>query len=154
MSITYGDSSALAKLYLQEIGSSWMRALAQPTPSHLLHTSELAALEVTSAIVRRARGGTITSAAANRALATLRRDWTAVFTVVSLTTAHIAEATRLVQQHGLRGYDAIHLAAALFLHRQRQAQGVPLLVFVSADQEQLRAAQAEGLATDDPNLHP
>lgn len=60
----------------------------------------------------------------------------------------------LAQQHGLRGYDATHLAAALAIHDIRRALGLSALLFVSADAAQLQAAAAEGLATDDPNQHP
>ena len=60
----------------------------------------------------------------------------------------------LAERHGLRGYDAVYLAAALAIERQRQAAGLPALIFLSADQEQLAAAHAEGLPTDDPHQHP
>jgi hypothetical protein len=60
----------------------------------------------------------------------------------------------LAERHGLRGYDAVHLAAAVFVRRDRQAHAPPPITFVSADREQCSAAAAEGLLTDNPNLHP
>ena len=60
----------------------------------------------------------------------------------------------LAEAHGLRGYDAVHVAAAARLERQQQARGLAPIVFVSADHDQLRAAAAEGLTVDDPNQHP
>lgn len=53
-----------------------------------------------------------------------------------------------------RGYDAVHLGASLDLHDARRARGLPLLTFVSADNDQRAAAAAEGLPTEDPNAYP
>ncbi len=41
----------------------------------------------------------------------------------------------LAEKHGLRGYDSVHLAAALFLQEMRQTMHLSALTFVSADQE-------------------
>jgi predicted nucleic acid-binding protein len=60
----------------------------------------------------------------------------------------------LAEEHGLRGYDAVHLAAALELQDRRRAMQLPLLTFVSADDDQLRAAAAEGCPKENPNWHP
>jgi hypothetical protein len=59
----------------------------------------------------------------------------------------------LVEQHGLRGYDSVHLAVALDLQADRQARQLPPLTFVSADIEQLRVAAALGLQTENPDQH-
>ena len=53
--------------------------------------------------------------------------------------------------HGLRGYDAVHLAAALTVEDTRRAIGLPALIFVSADDNQRQAALAEGLLIENPN---
>jgi len=53
----------------------------------------------------------------------------------------------------LRGYDAVHLACALFLQDTLLNHNLPAPVLLSADQDLSTAAQAEGLTTDDPNLH-
>ena len=63
------------------------------------------------------------------------------------------QAMRLADHHRLRGYDAIHLAAALLVRDALRAQGITELTFVTADLEQATAARAEGLFTDDPNTH-
>ncbi len=59
----------------------------------------------------------------------------------------------LAEKYGLRGYDAVHIAAAIELQDIRRNLQLPALTFVSADIEQLQAAQAEGFATEDPNTH-
>ena len=60
----------------------------------------------------------------------------------------------LAEQHGLRGYDAVQLAAALGLHAVRHMGGLPPMTFVSADSDLNTAAQTEGLIVDDPIAHP
>jgi uncharacterized protein len=60
----------------------------------------------------------------------------------------------LTQQYGLRGYDAVQLAAALVANDDLVANGNTPLMFVSADSDLLLAAHAEGLATDNPLAHP
>ena len=41
----------------------------------------------------------------------------------------------MAERHALRGYDAVHLAAAIAVRNLREAGGLPEIVFVSADQE-------------------
>jgi hypothetical protein len=50
--------------------------------------------------------------------------------------------------------DAVQLAAGLDISQQSIAAGRGPVTFVSADAELNRAASAEGLVVDDPNLHP
>jgi hypothetical protein len=51
--------------------------------------------------------------------------------------------------HNFNATDALHLQCALEIHSRLQPQGDRLL-FCSADQRLLRAAQTEGLATFNP----
>jgi hypothetical protein len=60
----------------------------------------------------------------------------------------------LAEKHGLRGYDAMQLAASLEVHVRYVAAGLPAVTCVSADTELNAAAIAEGLPIDDPNAHP
>ena len=71
-----------------------------------------------------------------------------------MNTPLLDQAMLLVAIHPLRAYDALQLAGALFLHDQRLADGLAAPVFICADQVLSQAAVAEGLSTDDPNLHP
>ena len=63
-------------------------------------------------------------------------------------------AIELTRRQKLRGYDAVHLACALFLQETLLSHHLSGLVLLSADQELSAAARAEGLITDDPNEHP
>jgi uncharacterized protein len=60
----------------------------------------------------------------------------------------------LAEINGLRGYDAVQLAASLELHRQRHAAGLSRITLISADHELNAAGIANGLLVDDPNAHP
>ncbi len=106
-----------------------------------------------AALFRKVRTGTLTRLVAERTAHNFRQTWVQQYDIVMVTQAHIEQAMILVEQHGLRGYDSVHLAVALELQVDRQANQLPPLTFLSADIEQLRVAAAPGLPTDDPNMH-
>ncbi len=58
-------------------------------------------------------------------------------------------ALRLIDHYPLRAYDAVQLAGCLIL---RAAAGADSPVFLTADLEQLHAAEAEGLVALNPTL--
>ena len=62
-------------------------------------------------------------------------------------------AMTMARAHGLRGYDAVQLAAALYANGRRVARKLAPLVFVTADTSLLAAGATEGLTTEDPNTH-
>ncbi len=62
-------------------------------------------------------------------------------------------AMLLAKVHGLRGYDAVQLAAALTANDERLSVGAKALTLISADTALNAAASLEGLAIDDPNHH-
>jgi predicted nucleic acid-binding protein len=62
-------------------------------------------------------------------------------------------AIDLTRRHKLRGYDAVQLASALTANSALMAEGFSGLVFVSADDDLLVAANAESLAVENPNSH-
>ena len=64
------------------------------------------------------------------------------------------QAVRLTQLYRLRGYDAVQLSTALDTNTVITAAELPALTFVAADNDLLDAAEAEGLAIENPNLHP
>jgi predicted nucleic acid-binding protein len=62
-------------------------------------------------------------------------------------------ATKLVASHPLRTLDAVHLATSLLAGRFLDSLDLGPVVFVSADDRLLEAADAEGLRTENPNGH-
>ncbi len=73
---------------------------------------------------------------------------------IRITNTLRERAEDLLENHQLRAADAIQLASALDAHYRLRLIGLPAPIFVCADQRLLAAAIAEGLQTDDPNLHP
>jgi predicted nucleic acid-binding protein len=70
----------------------------------------------------------------------LDADWPSFF-VLNVTAGTARSASDLAEKHGLRGFDALHLASAIEL----RAAGVADLRFSSANDRLRAAAQAEGL---------
>jgi len=133
----YFDASALARRYVRETGSPTVRRLLG---SGTAGTSRLTEVEVSSAIVRRAREGAFTMEERDRMLAALQHDVPAL-AMVELTPEITADARTLLVRHPLRTGDAVQLASGLYLQRQL-ARPVP---FVAYDRRLVLAARAEGL---------
>jgi predicted nucleic acid-binding protein len=150
----YLDTSALVKRYVIEAGSAWVHQVADPSRRNGLYTSRLTAVELTAAVVRRARGAGIPSADLQATLAAFRGDWSTEYRVVEVTVALVDRAVALAEQFAVRGYDAMHVATALAVNDVMLAQGQPALIFVSAEREQTAAATAAGLASIDPTTTP
>lgn len=74
------------------------------------------------------------------------------YVILPITNPIIDLASHLVLKHVLRGYDAIQLATALDYVKTLGGRGSQFC-FLTADGQLYRAAQAEGLATDNPNHH-
>ncbi len=149
MAAYFLDSSTVVKRYAQEIGTPWVQALAAPAAGHLLVVVRITLAETVAAVTRKERGGYITPQAAATALADFQLDFARQYAIVEVSAALVAQAASLARKHGLRGYDAVQVAAALETHAR-----IPSLTMLSADADVNAAAQAEGLAVDDPNSHP
>jgi predicted nucleic acid-binding protein len=106
-----------------------------------------------AALFRKARTGEVSPDEARRSADNFRTDWQQQYQVVEVTALVADMAMELAEKHGLRGYDAVHLAAALALQQMREAMELPSLSFVSADVRQRETAAAEGFAVEDPNQH-
>jgi uncharacterized protein len=64
----YVDSSGLVKRYVREGGTGWVRRLTRRNPSTVIYIARITAVEVTSAVARRRKGKTLTSAKASSSL--------------------------------------------------------------------------------------
>jgi len=73
-------------------------------------------------------------------------------TAILSEIAIVDEAADLAQVRPLKGYDAMHMATGLQAARDLADQEI-VLVFVSGDDQMLRAAEAEVLMTDNPFSH-
>lgn len=153
MAVYFFDSSALVKRYAYETGSEWVLALTELTASHSLYIARITAVEVVSAVTRRQRGGSVSETDAATAMADFRHDLSHQYRVVEMTPTVITRAMQLAETHGLRGYDAVQLAAALIVQKMRETLGLSALELVSADRDLNDAALTEDLTVDNPNSH-
>jgi predicted nucleic acid-binding protein len=154
MTTYYLDTSALIKRYVGETGSPWLRVLLDAPTRPAVLLVHLVIVEVTSALMRRVREGTLTHAEYTQAQNAFRADCLRQYELVAAIDEVIDEANRLLETYLLRAYDALHLAAAVVSNRQLLANNLASLVFISADDRLNQAASAEGLAVDNPNSHP
>jgi predicted nucleic acid-binding protein len=154
MHIYYLDASAFAKHYLIEPGSRWINELLQRTTSDRFVSSELATVEVVSAIARAEREKRIGVSLRNSLAAHSLEEARRVAGLVGLSQQILGHASQLVLRYPLRAYDAAHLATALRILGESLLLGLPAPIFVSADENLLAAARAEGLVAENPNEHP
>jgi predicted nucleic acid-binding protein len=137
---TFADSSALVKLYADEVGAEMVRKLSP------LMVSQLARVEVPAALWRKHRIGELSMADVSLLIAAFEADYfgteqePALFLVIAATARILDDAAQLAGIHGLRAYDAVQLASACSSLRE-----VPEGVFFAAfDQALLAAAAREG----------
>ena len=102
MATYFFDSSRLVKSYVSETGSSWVRSVTNPAAANDVYVVRVTEVEITSAIVRRRRSGTLTTAEANAALIKFRQDLRKQFQVIEIDAALLVAAVRAVEVHGLR----------------------------------------------------
>ncbi len=151
MTAYYMDTSALIKRYVDEVGSGWLRATLDARPPPSIIVVHLTIVEVTSALTRRAREGTLTLTDYAQVQNAFRADCLNDYEIVTAIGDIIDRANHLLEQHPLRAYDAVHLATAVIANHQLLANNLVPLIFLSADDRLNRAATAEGLAVDNPN---
>jgi len=149
LALYYLETSALVKLYVREPGTERMLDLASKAAGNQLVVLSLAQVEIRSALRRRERAGEIKSAIADQLLTSFQRHAEGRFLTQVLTDALLDGASALVDRHALRAYDAIQLAGFFSL---RTTIGSNPPVFVCADHELLRAAEAEAAPVLDPSL--
>jgi predicted nucleic acid-binding protein len=149
----YLDTSALIKRYVIETGSGWIRELAVPTNNNLLATCRVTGVEVACALSRRQREASLSPTDYTNALQAFRYDMLTQYRLVEVDAALVDLAITLAKRHPLRAYDVMQLASAMLVSQVLLDASLPPLIFLSADDRLLNAAQAEGLAVDNPNLH-
>lgn len=150
MTVYFLDSSALIKRYVTETGSAWVQSLAIPAAGHTLIVARLTWVEVCSAFARLQRERALSGTDVNTAVRAFQYDWETQYQVVELDASVATSAGQLLFKHPLRAYDSVQLASALkLLPTFRQTTAVTY-TFVAADNRLLRAADAEGLHTENP----
>ncbi len=136
--LTYVDTATLLKLIIDKDGSE--RALTIWVAADAVASVSLVAVEAHAALAAAKRIGRLTGAQRRSAVAeveTLVGD----LHLVPVTDELVASASVIAEDERLRGYDAVHLAAALVIEAT---------VFTSADAALCAAAARRGLHVADP----
>lgn len=136
--ITYVDTSTLLKLLVEEEGSD--RAELVWDTADTLASVSLVVVEARAALAAATRGERLTTQQHKQAkdeLSALTGD----LHLAAVTDDLIALAANLAESEGLRGYDAVHLAAAVHLGAS---------VLTSADEALCDAAGRNGMHVANP----
>jgi len=136
--IAYFDTSALIKLVIDEEGSERAALVWDATDRPV--SVALITVEGRAALASAHRSRRLTNAGYRRA----RDEYLALLTgvaTVKVTAELIDHAGELAEREGLRGYDAVHLAAALRVSAD---------VLCSSDAAMCSAASHLGLAVANP----
>lgn len=154
MAVYFLDSSALVKRYIRETGSAWVLELFNPALNNEIFIAAIAKVEIVAAIARRSRNGSISAGDTIAISDQLRKDSRQDYQVIEITESIINSGMALAEIYGLRGYDAIQLAAGRAVNTLCLASGLPCITFVSADNELNIAVISEGLLMENPNHYP
>lgn len=136
--MTYLDTSALIKRFVNEKGSALVQSIVQR--SGPIATAKIAYAEIFAGLSRKLREGAILKSQYALACRQFESDWQA-YIRIDLRDEILLAARNLIQRHPLRAYDAVHLASALSLRTELDVE----LIFAAADRRLLRAAEAERL---------
>ena len=139
--IIYVDTSTLIKLIVEEAGSDRAELIWQTADS--LASARLIVVEAHAALAAAARSQRLSAdqfEASKMELAAFVGD----LHLVEVTEELVDDAAELAEVEALRGYDAVHLATALF---------VGATVLTSADDALCDAAGRRGMHVANP-LHP
>jgi hypothetical protein len=140
------ESTAFAKLFVQEQGTEALITLMEAVEDNRKLISASTPLEVYAAIRRRERTGDISQEDASAALDILRLE-AARMVQEPLNPAVLEAARQLLDRTTLRWPDTLQLAAALVARDMLQNTEI---IFVSASPQLLEAAKSEGFHTLDP----
>jgi uncharacterized protein len=136
------DTSALIKLYHQEDGTEVVDELMDQDES-LIVISDLAVVEMVSALAKKVRTQEITVDVFNAAVDAFEKD-VANFESYPLSHQILQDASQLLKDKGLvdglRTLDALQLATALFAH-----QWQPLDLFVASDKRLVAVVKKDSL---------
>ncbi|MGC1423120.1 MAG: type II toxin-antitoxin system VapC family toxin [Terracidiphilus sp.] len=146
MSCYFLDSTAFAKLFVQEPGTNALIRLMETVEDNRKLIAASTPLEVYAAIRRRERAGDISAADASAAFEILRIE-AARMVQEPLNPAVLEAARQLLDRTKLRWPETLQLGAALVAREMFRGTEI---IFVSASLMLLEAARAEGFQALDP----
>jgi predicted nucleic acid-binding protein len=143
----YLDASALVKRYIAETGTQEVAHLF--TGPTIIGTSLITQAEVAAALGKAARVGLLLRDEAFVALQVFRTQWPSLVRL-QVSESTVSHAGTLAWEHGLRGFDAVHLSAALSWQENIRAP----VTFATFDRQLWQAAKAAGLEAWPRDLAP
>lgn len=139
--IVYCDTSALVKRYVREAGSESVLDLWEQ--ASWIVTSTVAYTEALSVFFRKCQELPQERRKGMRPVYEwFKTDWNALIRV-DVTAALHDTIDRVLEQHALRGFDAIHLASALVVREKVPSR----FVFACFDHKLIQAAKMFGFET-------
>jgi hypothetical protein len=139
--IAYFDTSALVPLLVAEPSSAACRRLWDDADDVV--SARPAYVEAAAALSQARRLGRLTSRRQHAALRALDELWSQT-QIAEVDQLLVERATRVADQFALRGYDAVHCAAAVLVNDET-------LVAATGDRQLLSAWHALGVNTYDTN---
>lgn len=136
--ITYLDASALVKRYVAEAGSVEVGGLIGQAV--VVGTAVISRVEVVAALAKAVRMKLVPHNEAASALQVFNAEWVDLVRL-QMTETLVIRAVSLAWDYRLRGYDAVHLASALFW---QDTLGEPVTL-ASYDRQLWEAAKTTGL---------
>ena len=134
--ILYLETSNLIKLYVEEEGTAEIKSLVKG--ADIVATSIISYAEARAALSRKYKEGGIEKRDYKLIKREFESDWNKYF-ILHVNNDIIKATGDLAEKHGLRGFDALHLASALSL-KEKSATSV---TFSSADRKLAQAAERE-----------
>lgn len=150
----YFDASALAKRYIEEIGSDKIDFLFANVSLMHLQCLVIGAMEVFWICVRKKNDGRITADQFTQATGHLEFEVINIqsdFKTIPIPDSLVWDSMDLIETHSLNSVDAIVLRSALNVAAELRRAG-DTLVLVASDQRLLRAARTEGLQIFNPEI--
>lgn len=144
MPVLYFDTCALAKRYYKESGHEDVKRLIG-VPTNNIVLSNIGAAEMSSVLWKKYRQGALTEQNAQKRLSRFIYDGQNEYKLYPVKAQLLGDAIGLIQKHGLRTLDAIHLATA-----RRIQQAVQRFKMITSDKDLFFAADDEGMRPIDP----
>ena len=151
MALLFWDASGLAKRYTAEAGQATVNAVFSLAAVHRLATTPSGYAETYSILLRKLNGGVLTAASWAKAVSALQVEVVdnPEFEMLAITEENIFASILMMQRHNINSTDAAILTMLL---AYAQAPGAFSCLLIASDKRLLRAAEAEGLATLNPEL--
>jgi uncharacterized protein len=131
-----------------------MLGLFDPSLKNEVFIAAITGVEIIAAITRRSRTRNISMTDAILIRNQFKNNLQKNYQIVEITESIINSGMALSKIYGLRGYDAIQLAAGRAVNNVCIANGLSPITFVSADKELNAAVASEGLMIENPNNYP